>query len=77
MAYKGKFIKVQEVKGSGNANGTGLAITLNAAPELDRTNLIIGEVTEGLDIVEQISKLPKVKSSKQSPFFKYALLSQL
>lgn len=70
MAYQGKLVKVQEVRGAGNANGTGLAITLKSAPELDRTNLIIGEVTGGLDVVEEISKLPKVKSSSGSPFFK-------
>lgn len=72
VAYQGKLIKVQEVKGAGNANGTGLAITLKPSPLLDRTNLVIGEVVEGLDVVEKISKVPKVKSSSQSPFFKCA-----
>lgn len=70
MAYQGKLIKVQEVRAAGNANGTGFAITLKSAPELDRTNLVIGEVTDGLDVVEQISQLPKVKASSSSPFFK-------
>lgn len=39
VAYNGKFIKVQEVRGSGNANGTGFAITLGPCPLLDKTNL--------------------------------------
>jgi hypothetical protein len=39
VAYKGKFIKVQEVRGASNANGTGFAITLGPCPVLDKTNL--------------------------------------
>ena len=39
VAYNDKFIKVQEVRGSGNANGTGFAITLGPCPLLDKTNL--------------------------------------
>lgn len=70
VAYKGKFIKVQEVRGASNANGTGFAVTLGPAPLLDKTNLIVGEVVEGLDVLMRISTLPKVKSSSTSPFFK-------
>ena len=70
MAYQGKFIKVQEVRGASNANGTGFAITLGPIPLLDKTNLIVGEVIEGLDIIQQISRLPRVKSSGSSPLFK-------
>lgn len=69
MAYQGRLIKVQEVRGSSNANGTGFAISLGPTPLLDKTNLIIGQVTEGLEVVERISKLPRVKSSSKSPFF--------
>ena len=61
---------MQEVRGASNANGTGFAITLGPAPLLDKTNLIVGEVVEGLDIIKEISSLPKVKSSSTSPFFK-------
>jgi len=39
VAYNGKFIEVQEVRGASNANGTGFAITLGACPLLDQTNL--------------------------------------
>jgi len=72
VAYNGKFIEVQEVRGASNANGTGFAITLGACPLLDQTNLVVGEVVEGLDVVQKIAQLPKVKSSSQSPFFKVA-----
>ena len=70
VAYNGKLIKVQEVRGKSNANGTGFAITLGPAQLLDTTNLIVGEIASGLDVVEKIAKLPKVKSSSNSPFFK-------
>ena len=70
VAYNGKLIKVQEVRGKSNANGTGFAITLGPAQLLDNTNLIVGEVVDGIDVIERISKLPKVKSSSNSPFFK-------
>ena len=71
VAYQGRFIKVQEVRGASNANGTGFTITLKPTPLLDKTNLIVGEVIEGLEVVKQISALPKVKSSISSPFFRY------
>ena len=70
MAYQGKFIKVQEVRGASSANGTGFAITLRPAPVLDTTNLIIGKVVGGEDVVEKIARLPKVKNASWSPFFK-------
>lgn len=70
VAYNGKLIKVQEVKGKSNANGTGFAITLGPAPLLNDTNLIIGEVEEGMDVLKRISQIPRVKSASNSPFFK-------
>lgn len=70
MAYQGKFIKVQEVRGASNANGTGFAITLGPTPLLDKTNLVVGEVVDGLNVIEEIARLPRVKSSSSSPFFK-------
>jgi len=36
-------------------------ITRAAAPDLDRTNLVIGRVVEGLDVVERIASLPYSK----------------
>lgn len=70
VAYNGKLIKVQEVRGKSNANGTGFAITLGPAPLLDDTNLVVGEVVEGLDVLQRVAKLPRVKSASNSPFFK-------
>ena len=35
-------------------NGTGFVITRGPAPALDKTNLVIGHVVEGMDVVEEV-----------------------
>lgn len=71
MAYQGKLVTVQEQQGN-VPNGSGFAITTAAAPDLDATNLVVGEVVQGLDVVEAIAQLPAVKANRGSPFFKCA-----
>ncbi|MCJ1425728.1 hypothetical protein MMC29_003628 [Sticta canariensis] len=68
-AYNGKLITVEEQVGD-TSNGTGFNITLQAAPELDYTSLAVGEVVEGLPIIQSIAKLPAVRSQSNSAFFK-------
>ena len=60
---------VQEVMGEA-PNGTAFVITRAPAPALDATNLPIGRVVDGLEVVEAIGKLPVVKDNSDSPFFK-------
>ena len=43
MAYQGKFINVKEPLGE-VPNGTAFTITLQQAPELDSTQLPVGQV---------------------------------
>lgn len=69
VALDGQFVNVTEVMGE-SPNGTEFAITCGASPSLDSTNLIIGKVVEGFDVVQEISKLPRVKDNTNSPFFK-------
>ena len=59
---KGK-LAVVEKKGKRLAppNGTGFNITTGAAPALDGTSTVVGEVVEGLDAVAAIAALPVVK----------------
>lgn len=57
MAVGGKFITVQEPKPAG-PNGTGFMITTDACPELDATNLVVGRVVCGMDVVRRIQALP-------------------
>lgn len=40
-----------------------------AAPGLDATNLVVGRVVAGLDLVERLAKLPSVADNHGSPFF--------
>ena len=68
-AYNGKLVTVEELIGD-TSNGTGFNITLQAAPELDYTSLAVGEVVEGLPILQNIAKLPAVRSQSNSAFFK-------
>ncbi len=57
-------------------NGTGFMITRAAASDLDKTNLIIGRVSQGIDVVEKIGALPFARPREQfydGPFFQAAL----
>ena len=47
-------------------------MTLRAAPELDATNVVVGRVTRGRDVLEAMSRLPTVKDNTNSPFFAVA-----
>lgn len=68
VASQGKLVEVIERSGV-VPNGTGFAITTGAAPALDRTNLIVGRVVEGMDVIMELDKLPVVKNNSGSPFF--------
>ena len=69
VAYNGRLVTVQEQTGA-VPNGSGFVITTAAQPALDATNLVVGRVVKGFDVVEQIAKMPAVKANTGSPFFK-------
>lgn len=68
-AIDGKFVNVTQTFGN-LPNGTEFSITTGPAPDLDGINLIVGRVVSGMDVVERLQKLPKVKNNESSPFFK-------
>ena len=65
----GQFVTVTNVMGD-QPNGSSWSITTKAEPNLDGTNLVIGHVVEGQDVVDALSALPRVKDNSGSPFFK-------
>ena len=69
VAEKGKLVEVIERSGV-VPNGTGFAITVAPAPEVDALNLVVGRVVEGLDLVTQLSELAVVKDNSASPFLR-------
>lgn len=64
IARDGKLVTVTEETGAA-PNGTAFAITLQADPEFDATNLVVGRVVEGLEIVEQV--IYKVGGTENAP----------
>lgn len=69
VAVKGKLVTVVEVLGD-VPNGSAFAITTRAEPALDNTNLVVGRVVEGQEVVDALAALPRVKDNAASPFFK-------
>lgn len=69
VAIKGQFVTVTETFGE-IPNGSALTITCKPEPALDATNVVVGRVIQGLDVVEKLAALPRVKDNSGSPFFK-------
>lgn len=71
VAMRGKLVTLKEQAGEA-PNGTAFMITTAASPALDRTNLVVGRVVEGMDVVQALSGLPYAKprdSYYDRPFF--------
>ena len=74
VSMNGKFVTVADPPPPG-PNGTAFVVTSGAAGAaeiLDRTNLVVGAVLEGQDVVDAIAALPTVKDNSASPFFAVA-----
>eukprot|EP00667_Euglena_gracilis_P015197 EG_transcript_15795 len=69
VARNGQMVTVRKPVGPAPPNGTAFCITTEAAPGLDATNLVVGRVVAGLDLVERLAKLPSVADNHGSPFF--------
>lgn len=71
VSVRGKFETVYDPPPP-PPNGTAFVITLRPAPELDATNVIVGKIIGGEDVLNEISQLPTVKDNTNSPFFAVA-----
>ena len=71
VAVNGKFVTVEEPR-KGAPNGTAFVITMAPAPELDATNLVVGTLREGQELVARLSELPVASDRSESAFFKVA-----
>ena len=69
VAIKGQLVAVSQAIGD-LPNGAAFSITTKPDRSLDDTNLVVGRVIEGLDIVDALASLPRVKDNSSSPFFK-------
>ncbi|GAX79772.1 hypothetical protein CEUSTIGMA_g7212.t1 [Chlamydomonas eustigma] len=71
IAKGGKLVTI-ELQAGEAPNGTGFVITRGSAPDLDKTNLVVGRLVEGMDVVEKIASLPYSKPRVEwydGPFF--------
>ncbi|MEW5303075.1 MAG: hypothetical protein WDW38_001394 [Sanguina aurantia] len=69
VAVGGQLITVRSQAGQA-PNGTGFTITTAASPELDPTNLQIGRVVSGMELVQRVSGLPINKPRDDNPYFR-------
>ncbi|WIA33093.1 hypothetical protein OEZ86_006247 [Tetradesmus obliquus] len=71
VAMGGKLVTLKSQAGEA-PNGTSFMITTGPTPELDKTNLVIGRVVGGFDVVQAVGSLPYARprdSYYDKPFF--------
>lgn len=71
VSNRGKFERVYEPLPP-EPNGTSFSITYAPSEDLDVTNVLVGEVISGFDVLAQIGSLPTVPDNSDSPFFQVA-----
>ena len=71
VSNRGKFERVYEPLPP-EPNGTSFSITYSPSEDLDVTNVVVGEVISGFDVLAQIGSLPTVPDNSDSPFFQVA-----
>lgn len=69
VAREGKLEIDQEEVGTA-PNGTEFVVAMKDSPELDASALVVGEVLEGMEVVERIDQVKTVKENTSSPYFR-------
>lgn len=70
VAKDGAFVTIEEASRP-DPNGTEFMIATADAPELDRTNTVVGQVIQGMDVLDRIRSLKVVQENTSSPYFQY------
>ncbi|XP_010532267.1 PREDICTED: peptidyl-prolyl cis-trans isomerase CYP26-2, chloroplastic [Tarenaya hassleriana] len=73
VARNGKLEIDEEEVGVG-PNGTEFVITTADSSELDESVLVVGEIVEGMNVVEKMRAVKTVKENTGSPYFRVAKL---
>ncbi|XVE63909.1 hypothetical protein DITRI_Ditri07aG0059000 [Diplodiscus trichospermus] len=73
VARKGK-LEIDEEEIGTEPNGTEFTIAIKDSPELDASALVVGEVLEGMEVVNKIGQVKTVQENTGSPYFRVAKL---
>ncbi|KAL2621844.1 hypothetical protein R1flu_002049 [Riccia fluitans] len=73
VARNGKFVMVEE-ESRPDPNGTEFSIAIADSPELDASNLVVGRVVDGWDVLNQMAQVKVVQENTSSPYFQTAKL---
>ncbi|KAL3692144.1 hypothetical protein R1sor_005795 [Riccia sorocarpa] len=73
VARNGKFVMLQE-EARPDPNGTEFTIAIADSPELDASNLVVGRVVQGWDVLNQVAQVKVVQENTSSPYFQTAKL---
>jgi peptidyl-prolyl cis-trans isomerase B (cyclophilin B) len=68
VAKDGTLVVIEE-QARPPPNGTEFMIATAAAPELDQTNTVVGQVIQGMDVLDRIHSVKVVNENSSSPYF--------
>ncbi|KAL2642954.1 hypothetical protein R1flu_010541 [Riccia fluitans] len=55
-------------------NGTEFSIAIADSPELNASNLVVGRVVDGWDVLNQMAQVKVVQENTSSPYFQYVFV---
>lgn len=70
LIARGGKLEIDEEQVGTDPNGTEFVIATKDSPELDASNLVIGRVLEGIDVVDKIGQVKTVNENTSSPYFR-------
>lgn len=72
IAKDGKFVYLEE-ESRPDPNATEFMIVTADSPQLDSSNLVVGRVVEGYDVIKKITEVKVVNENSSSPYFQYVV----